>query len=515
MSRLFGIETEYGISVQDQPEADPVTRSIELIKSYHSEDFRPMWDYKGEDPFQDERGFRAQRLQEHPDEEIHQERDKERTESFAEIKSDLILTNGARLYNDHAHPEYSTPECVNLFELVAHDRAGERILTRCVEKVRENSGDIIELYKNNTDFSGHSYGCHDNYLMERQVPFNYLKSSLIPFLVTRQIYAGAGKIGIESEGGMEKFGCFQLAQRSDFFHVEASVDTMHKRLIVNTRDEPHANPAMYRRLHGIAGDANMSEYATALKIGTTALVLDLVELRVVPDWFTLADPIGAIKAISRDQTYEWKFRLQNGKTISATDLQSEYLSLAKRYLDPSKGQNDWVLAEWENVITQLQIDPMQLSDRLDWVAKKWLLKTFVEEEGLKWEDPWLQSLDLAYHNIDPEVGLYYGLEDQGLVRRLLTEEQIEYAVHNPPADTRAYFRGTIVKKFSNEVESIQWDRVTFKSNNISQNGSFTISMDNMVDPELANQYNQLIDQSDTIDQLIVGASKISKSEPKN
>ena len=324
-----------------------------------------------------------------------------------------------------------------------------------------------------------------------------------------------GTRGGAHTGGMEKFGCFQLAQRSDFFHVEASVDTMHKRPIVNTRDEPHANPAMYRRLHGIAGDANMSEYATALKIGTTALVLDLVELRVVPDWFTLADPIGAIKAISRDQTYEWEFRLQNGKTISATDLQSEYLSLANRYIDPSKGQNDWVLAEWENVITQLQIDPMQLSDRLDWVAKKWLLKTFVEEEGLKWEDPWLQSLDLAYHNIDPEVGLYYGLEDQGLVRRLLTEEQIEYAVHNPPADTRAYFRGTIVKKFSNEVESIQWDRVTFKSNNISQNGSFTISMDNMVDPELANQYNQLIDQSDTIDQLIVGASKISKSEPKN
>ena len=514
MSRLFGIETEYGISVQDQPEADPVTQSIELIKSYRSEVFRPMWDYKGEDPFQDERGFRVGRLQEHPDEEVYQAKDKERPETFAEIKSDLILTNGSRLYNDHAHPEYSTPECQNLFELVAHDKAGERILTQCAEQRHENSGQIIELYKNNTDFSGHSYGCHDNYLMERQVPFNYLKSSLLPFLVTRQIYAGAGKIGIESEAGMEEFGCFQLAQRSDFFQVEASIDTMHKRPIFNTRDEPQANPTKYRRLHGIAGDANMSEYATALKIGTSALVLELIELQVIPAWFTIADPIKTVKSISRDQTYEWRFRLQNGQSISAIALQGEYLNLAQKYVDRSKGHNDWVLTEWEDTLTQLESEPMQLSDRLDWVAKKWLLQTFIEEERIEWYDTWLQSLDLAYHNIDPEVGLYYGLEGQGLIRRLVTEEQIEYAIHHPPADTRAYFRGTVLKRFCDQVESIQWDRVTLKSTNVGQDRLTTISMDNMADSETAEQYKQLLDQSETVDQLIAGAKQIT-IESKN
>ena len=398
----------------------------------------------------------------------------------------------------------------NLFELVAHDKAGERILARCAEKRRENSGQIIELYKNNTDFSGHSYGCHDNYLMDRRVPFNYLKSSLLPFLVTRQIYAGAGKIGIESEAGMEEFGCFQLAQRSDFFQVEASVDTMHKRPIFNTRDEPHANPNKYRRLHGIAGDANMSEYATALKIGTTALVLELIELQVIPDWFTLVDPIKTVKNISRDQTYQWQVRLQNGQSISAIALQEEYLSLAQKYVDRSKGYNDWVLVEWEDILTQLDSEPMQLSDRLDWVAKKWLLQTFIEEEGVKWNDPWLQSLDLAYHNINPEVGLYYGLEEQGLIRRLVTEEQIEYAIHHPPANTRAYFRGMVLKRFGNQVESIQWDRITLKSTDLGQNRLTTISMDNIADSEVAEQYKQLLDQSDTVDQLITGVRRISK-----
>ncbi|MCZ6677769.1 MAG: depupylase/deamidase Dop [Candidatus Poribacteria bacterium] len=499
MQRLFGIETEYGITLEAEENVDPVKQSIELIKSYRPDDFRPMWDYSGEDPFRDERGFRAATLQEHPDELKYQEADRQRNLSFVEIKSDLILVNGARLYNDHAHPEYSTPECRSLFQLVAHDKAGERILQQCAIRRSEKLGKQVLLYKNNTDFHGHSYGCHDNYLMRRDIPFDYLKESILPFFVTRQIFAGAGKVGFETESGMSAAGFFQLAQRSDFFHVEVSVDTMHNRPIVNTRDEPHADAAKYRRLHGIVGDANMSEYTTALKIGTTALVIDLIEQKRIPDHFALRDPIHTIKEISRDQTYQWQFELANGKTISAIDLQREYLALAQKYLDAESDDTDWVLIEWESVLDELESNPMNLTDRLDWVAKKWLLDEFITEEGLTWDDPWLQSLDLEYHNIDQETGLYYGLEAQGLMRRVVTDQQIDYARHNPPADTRAYFRGKSLEKFRPHVKSVQWDNITF---NVKGKSPVSISMNQLIDLDITERYNRILDQSQTVEALV-------------
>ncbi len=502
MQRLFGIETEYGITLEAEENVDPVNQSVELIKSYRQDDFRPMWDYSGEDPFRDERGFRAKTLQEHPDEKKYQEADRQRNLSFVEIKSDLILVNGARLYNDHAHPEYSTPECQSLFQLVAHDKAGERILQQCSIRRSEKSGKRVLLYKNNTDFHGHSYGCHDNYLMRRDIPFDYLKESIMPFFVTRQIFAGAGKVGIETESGLSSAGFFQLAQRSDFFHVEVSVDTMHNRPIVNTRDEPHANPAKYRRLHGIVGDANMSEYATALKVGTTALVIDLIEQKHIPvDRFALRDPLHTIKEISRDQTYKWQFRLADGARISAIDLQRKYLALAQEYLSAQSDDTDWVLLEWESILDELEKDPMNLTDRLDWVAKKWLLEEFIKEEGLTWDDPWLQSLDLEYHNINQEVGLYYGLEAQGLMRRLVTDQQIDYAIHNPPADTRAYFRGKSLDKFRPQVKSVQWDNITF---DVKGRSPVSVSMNQLADAKIAEKYNRILDQSQTVEALVEG-----------
>ncbi|HHZ92179.1 TPA: proteasome accessory factor PafA2 [Candidatus Poribacteria bacterium] len=499
MNRLIGIETEYGITLNTEQECDPVRESIELIKSYRHEDFRPMWDYKGEDPFRDERGFRANTLHEHPDEANYQEMDQQHPESFVEIKSDLILTNGARLYNDHAHPEYSTAECQNLFDLIAHDKAGERILQQCAVRRSQKLNKDVILYKNNTDYKGHSYGCHDNYLMRRDIPFDYLKESLIPFLVTRQIFAGAGKLGIESEEeGMVSPGSYQISQRADFFQVEASVDTMHKRPIFNTRDEPHADPQKYRRLHGIAGDANMSEYSTALKIGSTALVIDLIESRLIPDNFAVIEPIRAIKEISRDQTYRWQLNLKNGKTTTAIDLQRQYLELAQQHLDPNNGETDWILAEWGAILNQLEQEPMELVDRIDWVTKKWLLTTFVEEEGIEWDDPWLQSLALQYHDIDPESGLYYALETQGSMRRVVTDGQINHAIHNPPKDTRAYFRGKSIDKFTNQIESVQWDHVTF-----SLNGkAISVNMNKLTDPEIAEKYNRVLDQAQTVEELI-------------
>ena len=499
MQRLIGIETEYGITVEGEEHVDAVHQSVELIKSYREEDFRPMWDYSGEDPFRDERGFRAQTLQEHPDEEQHQEEDRQRNLSFVEIKSDLILLNGARLYNDHAHPEYSTPECQNLFHLVAHDKAGERILRQCALRRSEKLGKPVLLYKNNTDFHGHSYGCHDNYLMRRDIPFDYLKNSIMPFFVTRQIFAGAGKVGVETESGLSRAGFYQLAQRSDFFHVETSVDTMHNRPIVNTRDEPHADPAKYRRLHGIVGDANMSEYTTALKVGTTALVIELIEQKRIPDRFVIADPIGTIKEISRDQTYAWRFRLANGQRISAIDLQREYLALAQKHASRADSDTDWVLKEWEFVLDALETDVTRLKGHLDWVAKKWMLETFMDEEGLTWDDPWLQSLDLEYHNIDPDVGLYYALEAQGLMKRVVTDQQIDYAIHNPPMDTRAYFRGKVLGKFRPQIRSVQWDNITF---GVDGQRPVSINMNQLADASIAKAYNHILDQSETVEALI-------------
>ena len=304
MSRLFGIETEYGIQVDGVEEVDVVVESMELIRCYLREDFVAMWDYGLENPRKDMRGFEVEELLNDKDETLHLQKDRERKIPLKDLKSDLIITNGARLYNDHTHPEYSTPECLTLRDLLASDRAGERILLQCARRRTEaREQGVVRLYKNNTDFDGHSYGCHENYLISRRIPFQQVIDGLLPYLVTRQIFTGAGKVGVEGDETAD-LGQFQLAQRSDFFECIASVDTMTRRPIVNTRDEPHAHASQYRRLHIILGDANMSEYATALKVGTALLVIELLEKQLLPAT-VLADPVGAVKQISRDQSRTW------------------------------------------------------------------------------------------------------------------------------------------------------------------------------------------------------------------
>jgi proteasome accessory factor A len=226
--------------------------------------------------------------------------------SFEETRGDLVLSNGARFYTDHAHPEYATPECTTLRELIAQDKAGERILAECARRRNKQlaPGREVRLYKNNTDFMGHSYGCHDNYLMSRAVPWDRLVPEVVPFLITRQLYAGAGKLGIEGERATGPPGLFQLSQRADFFCVLLSVDTMNRRPLVNTRDEPHADAGQYRRFHVIVGDSNLSEFASALKVGLTALVLELIEKGEAPH-LEVAQPVEAAKALSRDQSHAW------------------------------------------------------------------------------------------------------------------------------------------------------------------------------------------------------------------
>lgn len=459
MKRVFGLETEYGITVDGASDLDVVRESIEIVRSYTEHGASMKWDYDLEDPHQDARGFRAEELLQDTDEAAYYELDKNRPLSFQEIKSDLVLSNGARFYNDHAHPEYSTPECTTLQEIVAQDKAGERILAECARRRNTHlpEGCEARLYKNNTDFVGHSYGCHDNYLMRRDVPWEWLVRDVVPFLVTRQIFAGAGKMGVEGEDSGGQLGMYQIAQRSDFFSVLCSIDTMNRRPLVNTRDEPHADAELYRRFHVIIGDANMSPFATALKIGTTALVLELIEKGHAPK-LEFANPIEATKLLSRDQSLQWLIELRDGRTISAIDVQRLYLTAARKHCDEDE-ETTWLLKEWEALLDDLATDYWRCRDRVDWVAKKFLLTTFQESEGLEWSDPWLQSIDLEYHNVSLEHGLYYELMREGQMRRVVSEDDIRRAIFHPPETTRAFFRGRAVARFNREIESIQWDEI--------------------------------------------------------
>jgi Pup amidohydrolase len=467
MKRVFGIETEYGITIDGVAEVDVVRESIEIVRSYTEHGSHMKWDYGLEDPHQDARGFRADELLQDTDEAAYFEIDKARELSWQEIKSDLVLSNGARFYNDHAHPEYSTPECTTLHEIVAQDQAGERILGECARRRNTHlpPGQECRLYKNNTDFIGHSYGCHDNYLMSRSVPWDRLVRDVVPFLVTRQIFAGAGKLGIEGEDSAGQAGVFQIAQRSDFFSVLCSIDTMNRRPIVNTRDEPHADSDLYRRFHVIIGDANMCQWATALKIGTTALVLELIESGHAPQ-FDLADPIAATKQISRDPSYAWVIELRDGRKISALDIQRLYLTAARDHCERD-ADCEWILREWESVLSDLSTDYWLCRDRVDWVAKKFLIETLRDAEKLSMADPWLQSIDLEYHNVALDNGLYYELLRENQMRRIVTEDQIRHAIFQPPETTRAFFRGRSVARFNSAIESIQWDELAFASNGSS------------------------------------------------
>ena len=480
MKRVFGLETEYGITVNGAENIDVVAESIELVRRYTEHGALMKWDYELEDPHLDARGFRVRELLQDTDESAYYEIDKNRPLSFEEIKSDLVLSNGARFYNDHAHPEYSTPECTALRQIVAQDKAGERILAECARRrnAKLSPGCEVRLYKNNTDFVGHSYGCHDNYLMRRDVAWDRLVAGILPFLITRQIFAGAGKMGIEAESAASQPGVYQISQRADFFSVLVSIDTMNRRPLINTRDEPHVDASRYRRFHVILGDSNMSEWATAMKIGTTALVLDLIERGEAPQ-LEIAQPIDANKSISRDQTYDWIIELRDGRKISAIDVQRIYLRAAAKIDPPSVAattygaagiseDRQWILREWENVLNDLQRDVMTTRDRVDWTAKKFLLNAFQEEEKLSWGDPWLQSIDLEYHNVDLERGLYYELVHQGSMRRVVTEDEIKMSIFTPPETTRAFFRGRSVARFNDEISSIQWDEIVFANGSQSR-----------------------------------------------
>lgn len=499
--RLCGIETEYGIYVEGKEAKDLINESMGVVRAYPGPHGKP-WDYKGEAPRKDQRGFQVHHLTQNPQEALYEKQAP--SPPMEEARSDRVLANGARLYNDHGHPEYSTPECRALVDLVTHDRAGERVTLECARAYEKQTGRAVSIYKNNTDYNGASYGTHESYLVRRELPWDALAAGIMPFFVTRQIYAGAGKVGLESErGSVEGSAVFQLSQRADFFTEEQSVDTLARRPIVNTRDEPHSNPGHWRRFHVICGDANLCETATALKVGTTGLVLSLLEEGWTPR-IEVNVPVEAIKSISRDPSLRWPVPLKDGRTIPAVDLQRTYLAAARERLAGRDDETDWIIKEWESILDGLESDPRALSDRLDWAAKRQLLESYGEAEGLTWADPVLQSLDLEYHNVDPDAGLYYGLEALGEVRRLTTDEEIEAARTLPPPDTRAALRGFAAARFSEHLYNIRWNRVTFK------NGAGTRAVD--LNPYAEGDPRPLIEQLPNLEspadfvQLLEGAA---------
>ena len=459
---LLGMETEYGIIREDMEDSDPVEESMKLLQACERKSVSGKWAYSQENSHLDMRGFKVSSLAQDEEEDAFCAEDRKRPYSYLDMKCDRVLTNGARFYNDHTHPEYSTPECQSVLSLVAHDVAGERIVAECVDhRNRELGSKSLQVFKNNTDYSGHSYGTHDNYLFPREIPFEDLVKGLTPFLVTRQLYAGAGKVGSES---VRDFQGLQLAQRSDFIETVLSIETMTNRPLINTRDEPHAVSSRYRRLHLILGDANMSAYATALKVGTTLLVLNLIAKGEKFPGLELADPVADVSRVSLDKTTALR-RITNG-TVSALEIQEAYLEAAEKAFTGKDREWDWVLKEWKKTLDELRNSPEKLSDRIDWAIKEKLFTEFMQSEGLNWGDPLLKSLDLEYHNLDPDRGLYRGLEQEGDVYSLLSEDEISRALESPPIGTRAQIRGQAVEHGAENIKRIHWTGVEFENGEI-------------------------------------------------
>src|SRR6266480_2835831 len=449
--KVCGIETEYGIVLRGVTESNPVTASSLLINAYVSQQNRKVeWDFEDESPGRDARGFAREGAMA-PEVETH--------------LVNAVLTNGARYYVDHAHPEFSTPECADARECVLYDKAGERILARSMQAALQvlPPGQDIVVYKNNSDRKGNSYGTHENYLMDRAVPFGRIVQHVMPHFISRQIYTGAGKVGSEVLTGEAQIP-FQLTQRADFFEEEVGLETTLKRPIVNTRDSPPADAQRYRRLHVIVGDANLAEVTTYLKVGVTAIVLSMIE----DDYFgdldlTLAAPVQAMRRVSYDLSLSTALELADGRSMTALEMQWELLDLARKYaedrgleaVDDEVGRD--VLDRWEATLSALEVDPMTLVRQLDWVAKYQLIDAYRERHSLEWDDPKLAAMDLQYHDVRPAKSLFPRVATE----KIVDDSAIDAAVTEPPKDTRAYFRGRCLQRWSASIAAANWDSLVF------------------------------------------------------
>ena len=458
--RVMGIETEYGISVPGRPNVNPMVSSTQIVTAYGQHALRGArhkahWDYEVESPLRDARGFDMSRADADPtqltDEDLGM--------------ANVILTNGSRLYVDHAHPELSTPEVTNPRDAVLWDRAGVEIMRSAMRLAAAIPGaEPILLYKNNTDNKGASYGCHENYLMRRSTPFADIVRHLTPFFITRQVFTGAGRLGVGQDG---RTSAFQISQRADFFEVEVGLETTLKRPIINTRDEPHADPERFRRLHVIVGDANLSDTATYLKLGSTAIVLAMIEEGALRgrDWTPLR-PVAEMHAVSHDPGLTHALTLSDGRRLTALQVQWELYALAHDFCARSEHaepdpETTTLLEEWHTVLEGLESDPSRLADRLDWVAKRSVMEGFVRREGLAWDSPRLHLIDLQYADIRADRGIAARLEQRGALRRMFSDAEVAAAMDQAPLDTRAYFRGECIRRYPESIAAASWDSVVF------------------------------------------------------
>ena len=417
MPAVMGVETEYGILAPQRPDLDPHHLSAGVVAAWDGPATRTTLDF--DDPL--------------PIEDLH----------------NRILGNGARFYVDHAHPEYSGPEITSAAAGVSYDLAGDRIVAAAAALAGERLGTPVRIFKNNTDSQGASYGCHENYLLARATPWDRIVRGFTGFLVTRALVSGAGRVGVGQNGQQPGF---QLTQRADFFETAEGIETTRRRPIINTRDEPHARPAVYRRLHVITGDANRSGWSTWLKLGAAAAVLAALEADALPE-FSLADPVAAMRSVSHDP---WQpIELADGRRVTAAELQGEYLAAALAHAE-RQGGDLAVLQAWQQVLTDFGSDPALLADRLDWAAKRRLLVSYADRHGLSVDSPRLAQLDLAWAELG-ERSPFEALLRRGAFRPLPFEPDVEQAVRQPPSDTRAWLRGTIVQRRAEAVAAGSWD----------------------------------------------------------
>ena len=501
--KICGLEHEYAIIVKNAPDFDPIRASYLVVNSFERA-ANTIWDYDRETPFLDARGFSF-------DDSVLS------INSVDNFKINNLLKNGARFYVDHAHPEFSTAECATVTDLIAFDRAGDRILDIARQAASDKlpEGEEILIYKNNSDHNSNSYGCHENYLVSKELykrmfPDHSRFSQeifgvIIPFFVTRQIFCGAGKVG--SENGAPECD-YQISSRSDFFEIKLGANTTANRPIVNTRDEPHADRDYFRRLHVIVGDSNMCEISTLLKIGTTRLILSMLEDGYpLPD-FELVNPVEDIMKVSHDLTLNRPIKLKRGDMILPLELQEAFLEQAEAYCKSNQEQdteeNRLILQQWRRVLSLLRSDRPALNGVIDWVTKLALLQRQIERKNLHWKHARILKMDIAYHDICRHKGLYNLLENAGRVERVLDDnELIKHYIQNPPSDTRAYFRSQCLKKYGKDIAEANWDVMHFRDSDGK------IKKVPLLNPSLGTKerVEHVISTSETIDELLNNLQK--------
>ena len=501
LRRIYGTETEYGIIHRGVKDSNPISASSFLINAYLSKTSEPGigpnsprvgWDFIDETPGIDIRGFAP-------------------VGSLPpEIEPNLVnavLANGSRYYVDHAHPELSTPECLDPLSLLCWDRAGDEILIKSMSAANEAlpDGEELIVYKNNSDGKGNSYGCHENYLISRETPFGRIVQHATTHFVTRQIFTGAGKVGSEAIGEKRMEIPFQLTQRADFFEEEVGLETTLKRPIINTRDEPHADPLNYRRLHVIVGDANLCEVSTFLKLGTTGLLMAMIEDDFLDNQLKIANPVHALQQVSRDMSLKAPILLEGGKTATALSIQWELYERSKKYLNEFGFENVGgesvikVMDYWEKILSALTSNPDQLFGFLDWVTKKNIIDSYRDRHELNIDDYKLAALDLQYHDLRPEMSLFSRVSTE----KIVSTEEVALAIENPPEQTRAFFRGKCLQKWPENVLVANWDSIVFDT------GDQNLRRVPMMEPlkGTAQHVEHLIDSCETVIELIESISE--------